>query len=184
MILEELERFTSLESAGGVPIESHTATMRRDNEGSRPLDASEFVNPSHWFEGDQDVETAIDKVRKSAPAGATMGWFEPKEDPSRVAPPASVAMGPSLNPSPRSASPAGSQPVMTFRPPGATPTAPQSRQSPRSSTTGAAPGRAVKSKLFVPKARRHWCGRRLATHPLSGRRDPVPTRRVSCRSRS
>lgn len=120
MILEELERFTSLESSAGVPVEAREFAMSPDNEGSRPLDASEFVDPSNWFEGDEDVETAIENVRNSAPAGATMGWFETKED-SVKAPRPAIPMGPSLNPPPRSSSREGSQPVMTFRPPGATP---------------------------------------------------------------
>jgi len=120
MILEELERFTSLESSAGVPIESREFALSPDNEGSRPLDASEFVDPSNWFEGDEDVETAIENVRNSAPAGATMGWFETKED-STKAPRPAIPMGPSLNPPPRSSGREGSQPVMTFRPPGATP---------------------------------------------------------------
>jgi len=60
-------------------------------------------------------------VRDSAPAGATMGWFESKDDSVRAARPAVVPMGPSLNPPPRSRDAGGSQPVMTFRPPGATP---------------------------------------------------------------
>jgi hypothetical protein len=120
MILEELERFTSLESSAGVPIEATSFAMSPDNEGSRPLDASEFVDPSNWFEGDEEVETAIENVRNSAPAGATMGWFESKDDSVKVPRPA-IPMGPSLNPPPRSSTQAGSQPVMTFRPPGATP---------------------------------------------------------------
>jgi len=120
MILEELQQFTSLESSAGVPIEASQLAMSPDNEGSRPLDASEFVDPSNWFEGDQDVETAIENVRNSAPAGATMGWFETKEDSTAVRRPAVVPMGPSLNP-PEQSSQAGEQPVMTFRPPGATP---------------------------------------------------------------
>jgi serine/threonine protein kinase len=120
MILEELERFTSLESTAGVPIEANAFALSPDNEGSRPLDASEFVDPSNWFEGDEDVETAIENVRNSAPAGATMGWFETKEDSVRARRPA-IPMGPSLNPPPRASRQEGSQPVMTFRPPGATP---------------------------------------------------------------
>jgi serine/threonine-protein kinase len=121
MILEELERFTSLESTGGVPIEARSFALSPDNEGSRPLDASEFVDPSNWFEGDPDVETAIENVRNSAPAGATMGWFESKDDDSRKKRSAAVAMGPSLNPPPRTRTEESSQPVMTFRPPGAAP---------------------------------------------------------------
>ncbi len=121
MILEELARFTSLESTGGVPIEASAFAMSPDNEGSRPLDASEFVDPSNWFEGDEDVETAIENVRNSAPAGATMGWFESKDETARARRPAAVPMGPSLNPPSRSKAADGSQPVMTFRPPGATP---------------------------------------------------------------
>ena len=50
-----------------------------------------------------------------------MSWFETKDDSVRVARPAAVPMGPSLNPPPRAKSVDGSQPVMTFRPPGATP---------------------------------------------------------------
>jgi hypothetical protein len=120
MILEELERFTSLESTAGVPIEARAFALSPDNEGSRPLDASEFVDPSNWFEGDEDVETAIENVRNSAPAGATMGWFETKDDSVKARRPA-IPMGPSLNPPSRSSGREGSQPVMTFRPPGATP---------------------------------------------------------------
>jgi hypothetical protein len=103
-----------------VPIEASSFALSPDNEGSRPLDASEFVDPSNWFEGDEDVETAIENVRNSAPAGATMGWFETKED-SVKAPRPAIPMGPSLNPPPRSSAQDGSQPVMTFRPPGTAP---------------------------------------------------------------
>ena len=147
MILEELERFTSLESAAGVPIEAASFALSPDNEGSRPLDASEFVDPSNWFEGDEDVETAIENVRNSAPAGATMGWFESKEESVQAKRPA-VPMGPSLNPPPRSASSEGSQPVMTFRPPGATPVSiaahdgSQAGPGPTTSTPEATPSKA------------------------------------------
>jgi hypothetical protein len=79
------------------------------------------VDPSNWFAGDEDVETAIENVRDSAPAGATMGWFESKDARAKIPRAAAVPMGPSLNPPPRSNDSAGSQPIMTFRPPGATP---------------------------------------------------------------
>jgi serine/threonine-protein kinase len=121
MIQEELGRFTSLESTANVPIDPSTSFALSPDEGARPLDASDFVDPSNWFAGDEDVETAIENVRDSAPAGATMGWFESKEDSVKAQRPAAVPMGPSLNPPPRSRGAAGSQPVMTFRPPGATP---------------------------------------------------------------
>ncbi|MGB5694622.1 MAG: serine/threonine-protein kinase [Polyangiales bacterium] len=122
MIQEELARFTSLESTANIPIDPATSfAPSPDNEGSRPLDASEFVDPSSWFAGDEEVETAIEKVRDSAPAGATMGWFESKDDSVRAPRPAAVPMGPSLNPPPRSKGAAGSQAVKTFRAPGATP---------------------------------------------------------------
>ena len=120
LVKATLDRQKSLESTAGVPIEANAFALSPDNEGSRPLDASEFVDPSNWFEGDEDVETAIENVRNSAPAGATMGWFETKEDSVRARRPA-IPMGPSLNPPPRSRQSGGSQPVMTFRPPGATP---------------------------------------------------------------
>ncbi|KPK13485.1 MAG: hypothetical protein AMJ62_15090, partial [Myxococcales bacterium SG8_38] len=121
MIQEELARFTSLESNANVPIDpSQSFALSPDNEGSRPLDASEFVDPSNWFEGDEEVETAIERVRDSAPAGATMGWFESKDEGLKAPRPAAIPpMGPSLNPPSRSKSHEGS--VMTFRPPGATP---------------------------------------------------------------
>jgi serine/threonine-protein kinase len=138
MILEELERFTSLESTAGVPVEASSFALSPDNEGSRPLDASEFVDPSHWFEGDEDVETAIENVRNSAPAGATMGWFETKDD-SVKAPRPAIPMGPSLNPPPRSSRREGSQPVMTFRPPGATPVSIKA-DKPQSVAAAPAPG--------------------------------------------
>ena len=121
MIQEELGRFTSLESDGGVPIDPSTSFALRPDDGARPLDASDFVDPSNWFAGDEEVETAIENVRDSAPAGATMGWFESKDDSVKVPRTATVPMGPSLNPPPRSKEAAGSQPIMTFRPPGATP---------------------------------------------------------------
>lgn len=136
MILEELERFTSLESRAGVPIEASSLALSPDNEGSRPLDASEFVDPSNWFEGDEDVETAIENVRNSAPAGATMGWFESKDD-SVKAPRPAIPMGPSLNPPSRSAGQEGSQPVMTFRPPGASPVSIAADDQPESSVEAA-----------------------------------------------
>ena len=121
MIQEELGRFTSLESDGGVPIDPSTTFALRPGDGAAPLDASDFVDPSNWFAGDEEVETAIENVRDSAPAGATMGWFESKDDSLKVPKPAGVPMGPSLNPPPRSNDASASQPVMTFRPPGATP---------------------------------------------------------------
>jgi serine/threonine-protein kinase len=121
MIQEELGRFTSLESDANVPIDPSTSFALGPDDGTRPLDASDFVDPSNWFVGDEEVETAIENVRDSAPAGATMGWFESKDDSVRVPRPAAVPMGPSLNPPPRSQGSAGSQPIMTFRPPGATP---------------------------------------------------------------
>jgi len=121
MIQEELGRFTSLESDGNVPIEPSTSFAQRPDDGARPLEASDFVDPSNWFAGDAEVETAIENVRDSAPAGVTMGWFESKDDSVRVRRAAAVPMGPSLNPPARSTGAPGSQPVMTFRPPGATP---------------------------------------------------------------
>ena len=120
MIQEELGRFTSLESDGGVPIDPSTTFAVQADDGTRPLDASDFVDPSSWFAGDPEVETAIENVRDSAPAGATMGWFESK-DSVRSPRPGAVPMGPSLNPPARSAEAPGAQPIMTFRPPGATP---------------------------------------------------------------
>jgi eukaryotic-like serine/threonine-protein kinase len=122
MIQEELGRFTSLESDANVPIDPSTSfALRLDDDGARPLEASDFVDPSSWFSGDVEVENAIEKVRDSAPAGATMGWFETKDDSASVPRPAGIPMGPSLNPPRRSLSTEGSQPVMTFRPPGTTP---------------------------------------------------------------
>jgi serine/threonine-protein kinase len=121
MIQEELARFTSLESEANVPIDPSRTFALGPDDGARPLDASDFVDPSNWFAGDEEVETAIENVRDSAPAGATMGWFESKDDSVKVPAPAAVPMGPSLNPPPRSKEAAGSQPIMTFRPPGATP---------------------------------------------------------------
>ena len=52
-----------------------------------------------------------------------------------------VPMGPSLNPPPRSKDAAGSQPVMTFRPPGATPVsiAAKASSQPTPATRSAAP---------------------------------------------
>jgi serine/threonine-protein kinase len=145
MILEELQRFTSLESAAGVPIEASSFALSPDNEGSRPLDASEFVDPSNWFEGDEDVETAIENVRNSAPAGATMGWFESKDD-SVKAPRPAIPMGPSLNPPARTSTKEGSQPVMTFRPPGATPIAiaSEGEDTPSAQVSASSPGAAPK----------------------------------------
>ncbi len=129
MIQEELARFTSLESNAHVPIDpSGSFALSPDNEGSRPLDASEFVDPSHWFEGDEDVATAIERVRDSAPAGATMGWFESKDPRGQAPRPAAIPMGPSLNPPPSSARREG--PVMTFRPPGTKPISIRSEADP------------------------------------------------------
>ncbi len=122
MIQEELARFTSLESTANVPIDPATSfAPSPDDEGARPLEASDFVDPSHWFDGDADVARAIENVRDSAPAGATMGWFETKDEPVTIARAAAVPMGPSFNPPPRSEAPPGTRPVMTFRPPGAAP---------------------------------------------------------------
>lgn len=120
MIQEELARFTSLESNAHEPIDTaSTFALSPDNEGSRPLDAAEFVNPNNWFEGDEEVETAIERVRDSAPAGATMGWFESKAERVKAPRAGAIPMGPSLNPPRRRKDEEG--PVMTFRPPGATP---------------------------------------------------------------
>jgi len=141
MIQEELGRFTSLESDGGVPIDPSTSFALRPDDGASPLDASDFVDPSSWFAGDEEVETAIENVRDSAPAGATMGWFESKDDSVKAPRPAVVPMGPSLNPPPRSKDAAGPQPVMTFRPPGATPVsiAAKASSQPTPATRSAAP---------------------------------------------
>ena len=121
MIQEELGRFTSLESAANIPADPSTSFALRPDEGARPLDASDFVDPSNWFAGDEEVETAIENVRDSAPAGATMGWFESKDTAVKVSRTAAVPIGPSLNPPLHSTDAPGSPPVMTFRPPGATP---------------------------------------------------------------
>ena len=141
MIQEELGRFTSLESDANVPIDPSTSFAPQPDDGARPLDASDFVDPSNWFAGDAEVETAIENVRDSAPAGATMGWFESKDDSVRVQRGAAVPMGPSLNPPARSTGAPGSQPVMTFRPPGATPVsiAAQATSQPAEATQGATP---------------------------------------------
>jgi serine/threonine-protein kinase len=118
MIQEELARFTSLESNAQVPADpSQQFTLSPDNEGSRPLDASEFVDPSNWFEGDQDVEHAIEEVRNSAPPGATMGWFEAKEEARAAARPGGVPIGPSLMPVSPPAQQEAKPAVMTFRAP-------------------------------------------------------------------
>ena len=70
-----------------------------------------------------------------------MGWFESKDDSVKAPRPAVVPMGPSLNPPPRSKDAAGPQPVMTFRPPGATPVsiATKASSQPTPATRGAAP---------------------------------------------
>ncbi len=148
MIQEELGRFTSLESDGGAPIDPSSPSFAMSpNDGASPLDASDFVDPSNWFAGDQDVETAIENVRDSAPAGVTMGWFESKDESVRAARPAAVPMGPSLNPPRRSSEDPGSQPVMTFRPPGAIPVsiAAQPGSQPATAPEGAAPPRETKT---------------------------------------
>ena len=137
MIQEELGRFTSLESDADVPLDPSTTFALNPDDGAAPLDASDFVDPSNWFEGDADVETAIENVRDSAPAGATMGWFESKDESVRAPRPAHVPMGPSLNPPVPSSGAPGSQPVMTFRPPGAIPVSVAAAQS--SQPTEAAP---------------------------------------------
>ncbi|MBW2547756.1 MAG: serine/threonine protein kinase [Deltaproteobacteria bacterium] len=49
MIQEELGRFTSLESDGGVPIDPSTTFAVQADDGTRPLDASDFVDPSSWL---------------------------------------------------------------------------------------------------------------------------------------
>ena len=76
MIQEELARFTSLDSPANIGIEDAAFVFSPDDEGARPLEASDFEDPSSWFEGDLEVEKAIETVRKSAPPNATMGWFE------------------------------------------------------------------------------------------------------------
>ena len=122
MIQEELARFTSLESTANLPIDpSSSFALSPDDEGARPLEASDFVDPSSWFSGDEEVQTAIENVRESAPPGATMGWFESKDENAKARRAAAVQMGPSLNPPSPSDDAAASQPVMTFRPPGASP---------------------------------------------------------------
>ncbi len=77
MIQEELGRFTSLDSPNEDPslVES-TFDFNPDDEGARPLDASDFEDPADWFAGDDEVADAIEQVRGSAPAGATMGWVD------------------------------------------------------------------------------------------------------------
>jgi hypothetical protein len=121
MIQEELGRFTSLESGAHLPADpSKPFRLNPDGEGARPLVASDFVDPSNWFAGDSDVETAIENVRSSAPPGATMGWFESKSSRPAAERAAGVPMGPSVIPSRRKQGEDGA-PVMTFRPPGASP---------------------------------------------------------------
>jgi hypothetical protein len=150
MIQEELARFTSLESTANVPIDPSTSfALSPDDDGARPLDASDFVDPSNWFSGDEEVEKAIENVRDSAPAGATMGWFESKEDTVKVARAAAVPMGPSLNPPPRSRDAAGSQPIMTFRPPGATPVS--IAAEPESQPAGSRPAEAKRNGKLAQK---------------------------------
>ncbi|MGB5367813.1 MAG: serine/threonine-protein kinase, partial [Polyangiales bacterium] len=123
MIQEELARFTSLDSKAHMPADpSKPFRLSPDDEGARPLVASDFVDPSNWFAGDSEVETAIETVRSSAPPGATMGWFESKSSRPAAERPAGVPMGPSLIPAPRIKGKDGA-PVMTFRPPGAAPIA-------------------------------------------------------------
>ncbi|MDH3728592.1 MAG: serine/threonine protein kinase, partial [Myxococcales bacterium] len=118
MIQEELARFTSLDDPAETPIDESSLGLRPNDPGARPLDASDFVDPSQWFEGDHDVERAIEEVRDSAPAGATMGWLEAtgRSDAIGVASKRAGAMGPSFNPPPRYKS-AAAEPVKTFRPP-------------------------------------------------------------------
>jgi hypothetical protein len=121
MIQEELARFTSLDSTVNLPADpSKPFRISPDDEGARPLVASDFVDPSNWFAGDSDVETAIETVRSSAPPGATMGWFESKDSKPAAQRAGGVPMGPSLIPAPRVRGGDGA-PVMTFRPPGASP---------------------------------------------------------------
>ena len=76
MIQEELARFTSLDSPASMGIQDAAFVFSPDDEGARPLEASDFEDPSSWFEGDLEVEKAIETVRRSAPPNATMGWFE------------------------------------------------------------------------------------------------------------
>ncbi len=118
MIQEELARFTSLDSPAETPIDESSFGLRPNDPGAHPLDASDFVDPSQWFEGDLDVESAIENVRDSAPAGATMGWLEAtgKTEAIGVASTRVGPMGPSLSPPPRRKK-SGAQPVKTFRPP-------------------------------------------------------------------
>ncbi len=120
MIQEELGRFTSLDSTANIPADPSKPFRLSPDEGARPLVASDFVDPSNWFAGDSEVETAIENVRSSAPPGATMGWFESKGSGPTAQRPAGVPMGPSLIPAPRTTDKDG-VPVMTFRPPGAAP---------------------------------------------------------------
>lgn len=120
MIQEELARFTSLDDPAETPIDESSFALRTPNDGASPLEASDFVDPSQWFEGDQDVENAIETVRDSAPAGATMGWLEAgsKDDTAAIMTAGVGAMGPSLNPPARRRKHAA-EPVKTFRPPSA-----------------------------------------------------------------
>ena len=66
-----------------------------------------------------------------------MGGFEAKDGSVKKPRPA-IPMGPSLNPPPRSRRQEASQPVMTFRPPGATPISIPSDSEPDASRTMAA----------------------------------------------
>ncbi|MCZ6807310.1 MAG: serine/threonine-protein kinase [Deltaproteobacteria bacterium] len=136
MIQEELARFTSLDGPAATPIDEASFAIRSGNDGTHPLDASDFVDPSQWFEGDLDVENAIEKVRDSAPAGATMGWLEAgsKDDTGSFARPRAGPMGPSLNP-PSGPKKAAAVPIKTFRPPTA-----RNEQAAPSTTAGAQAG--------------------------------------------
>lgn len=147
MIQEELARFTSLDEPAESPIDESSFALRSANDGASPLEASDFVDPSQWFEGDPDVENAIENVRDSAPAGATMGWLEAgsKDDTGAIMTSGVGAMGPSLNPPSRPKS-RKAEPVKTFRPPTAT-DADRSKSVVSPQASDARAGKTSKSKV-------------------------------------
>ena len=129
-------------------------------------------------QGDEDVETrsrTCATARQPAPpwAGSSQGRQV------QLQRPADVPMGPSLNPPVPSSGAPGSQPVMTFRPPGATPVSVAASASRAQPTEAAARSDARRAQTWRLEGRLHrrWrapagCGRhrhRLVSHAV-GRR--------------
>ena len=75
LILEEMQRFTSLDEMND-PLSLGAKPLNPDEvDGTRPLDAGQFENPAEWFSDDEDVAAALGDYRPNKP-NERRGWLE------------------------------------------------------------------------------------------------------------